>query len=95
MGILFNGKEQRIFLNTEEYKKIPHELQSKKFYLDLFSNQKIDTQEIYLTTMKINNLLHFKFGVNDYYDRFLCSWMSFFVFIFYSWVLKLHIYLCR
>lgn len=71
VGILFNGKEQRIFLNTEEYKKIPHELQSKKFYLDLFSNQKIDTQEIYLTTMKINNLLHFKFGVNDYYDRMI------------------------
>lgn len=69
VGILYNGKEQRIFLNTDEYKKIPNELQTKKFYLDLFSNQKIDTQQIYLTTMKINNLLHFKFGVNDYYDR--------------------------
>jgi type I restriction enzyme M protein len=71
VGILYNGKEQRIFLNEDEYTKIPHGLQSKNFYLDLFSNQKIDTQQIYLTTMKINNLLHFKFGVNDYYDRMI------------------------
>lgn len=71
VGILYSGKEQRIFLNTDEYKKIPNELQKKKFYLDLFSNQKIDAQQIYLTTMKINNLLHFKFGVNDYYDRMI------------------------
>lgn len=59
VGILYNGKAQRIFLNTDEYKKIPHGLQNKKFYLELFSNQPIDTQEIYLTTMKINNLLHY------------------------------------
>lgn len=71
VGILYNGKEQRIFLNTDEYKKVPNELQNKKFYLDLFSNKKIDTQQIYLTTMKINNLLHYKFGVNDYYDRMI------------------------
>ena len=73
IGILFNGKDQRVFLNDDEYEKVPNELQSKKFYLDLFSNQKIDTQEIYLTTMKINNLLHFSFGVNDYYDRMIFS----------------------
>lgn len=71
VGILYNGKEQRVFLNTDEYKKSPNELQEKKFYLELFSNEKIDTQQIYLTTMKINNLLHYKFGVNDYYDRMI------------------------
>ena len=71
VGVLYNGKEQRIFLNGEEYSKAPQELQPKKFNLELFSNQKIDTQQIYLTTMKINNLLHFKFGVNDYYDRMI------------------------
>lgn len=71
VGILYNGKEQRIFLNADEYTDVPHELQAKDFYLDLFSDQKIDTQQIYLTTMKINNLLHFKFGVNDYYDRMI------------------------
>ncbi len=71
VGILYNGKEQRIFLNEEEYKDVPNELQTKAFYLDLFSDQKIDTQEIYLSTMKINTLLHYKFGVNDYYDRMI------------------------
>ena len=71
VGILYNGKEQRIFLNKTEYEKAPHDLQKKAFYLELFFDQKINTQQIYLTTMKINNLLHFKFGVNDYYDRMI------------------------
>lgn len=71
VGILYNGKDQRIFLNQDEYKKVPYGLQKKEFYKDLFFNQKIDTKQIYLTTMKINNLLHFKFGVNDYYDRMI------------------------
>lgn len=71
VGILYNGKEQRIYLNQGEYENVPHGLQKKGYYIDLFSNQEIDTQQIYLTTMKINNLLHFKFGVNDYYDRMI------------------------
>lgn len=71
VGILYNGKSQRVFLNNEEYIDAPLDLQNKNFYLDLFINQEIDTQQIYLTTMKINNLLHFKFGVNDYYDRMI------------------------
>lgn len=71
VGILYNGKEQRVFLNNDECKKVPMGLQHKIYYLDLFTNQAIDTQQIYLTTMKINNLLHYKFGVNDYYDRMI------------------------
>ena len=71
VGILYNGNAQRVFLNKEEVEDIPEELQNKSYYLDLFCNQEIDTQEIYLTTMKINNILHYKFGVNDYYDRMI------------------------
>ena len=71
VGILYNGKEQRVFLNKDEIKDVPKELQNQEYYLDLFSNEEIDTQEIYTTTMKINNLLHYKFGVNDYYDRMI------------------------
>lgn len=71
VGILYNGKKQRIFLNEEEYNNAPNDLQHKKFYTDLFLNEEIDTKQIYLTTMKINNLLHYKFGVNDYYDRMI------------------------
>jgi len=69
IGILYNGIDQRIFLNKDEIIKKPTDLQHKDFYLDLFTNKPIDTQQIYLTTKKINDLLHFKFGVNDYYDR--------------------------
>ena len=71
VGILYNGKDQRVFLNKEEYDKAPQVLQNKKFYLELFSNDPIDAQQIYLTTMKINNILHYKFGVNDFYDRMI------------------------
>ncbi|EHI75007.1 type II DNA modification methyltransferase [Streptococcus criceti] len=69
VGILFNGIHTRVFLNDEEQVDTPKKLQTKSFYTELFNNFEIDTNKIYLTTMKINNLLHFKFGLNDYYDR--------------------------
>lgn len=69
VGILYNGNETKVFLNEKEKVDIVKELQSKEFYKDLFDDFEIDTQHIYLTTMKINNILHYKFGVNDYYDR--------------------------
>lgn len=71
VGILYNGVEQRVFMNKDEMLKKPNVLQNKNYYLDLFTNKPIDTQQIYLTTKKINDLLHFKFGVNDYYDRMI------------------------
>lgn len=69
VGILYNGVETKVFLNETEKDNAPKDLQSKDFYKDLFNDFEIDTRQIYLTTMKINNLLHYKFGVNDYYDR--------------------------
>lgn len=69
VGILYNGEDTKVFLNDKEKVGITKELESKSFYIDLFEDFEIDTQKIYLTTMKINNLLHYKFGVNDYYDR--------------------------
>lgn len=72
VGILYNGLCQRIFLNKEEMTEgVPRKLQPKEYYTDLFNNIHIDTQQIYLMTMKINNLLHYSFGVNDYYDRMI------------------------
>ena len=69
VGILFNGIKQKVFLNGTEKPDIAVTLQGKNYYLELFEDFEIDTKQIYLTTMKINNLLHYKFGVNDYYDR--------------------------
>lgn len=71
VGILYNGVEQRVFMNKDEMLKKPNVLQNKNYYLDLFTNKPINTQQIYLITKKINDLLHFKFGVNDYYDRMI------------------------
>ena len=69
VGLLYNGHYTRVFLNENENTRITNDLQNKEFYLNLFSDFEIDTKQIYLITMKINNLLHYKFGVNDYYDR--------------------------
>lgn len=69
IGILYNGIETKVFLNEKEKTDGTKNLESKEYYIDLFDDFEIDTKEIYLTTMKINNLLHYKFGVNDYYDR--------------------------
>lgn len=69
VGIIYNGQIAKVYLNGKEDTTITNELQSKDFYIELFEDFEIDTQQIYLTTMKINNLLHYKFGVNDYYDR--------------------------
>ena len=69
VGILYNGEETAVFLNGERRENTPKDLQPKDYYKDLFDDFEIDKRQIYLTTMKINNLLHFQFGVNDYYDR--------------------------
>jgi hypothetical protein ELI_2923 len=69
VGILYNGIKTKVYLNDELQKDVPDTLQSKDYYKELYEEIEIDTQKIYLTTMKINNLLHFKFGLNDYYDR--------------------------
>ena len=69
VGILYNGISTKVFLNEKEKSDVTNVLQSKSFYKELFNDFEIDTRQIYLTTMKINNLLHYKFGVNDYYDR--------------------------
>lgn len=69
VGILYNGCDAKIFLNEDERGDITSVLQQKEFYFNLFNDFEIDSNQIYLVTMKINNLLHYKFGMNDYYSR--------------------------
>lgn len=46
VGILYNGKEQRIFLNEEEMiENIPAVLQPKSYYTELFNVEEIDSFE--------------------------------------------------
>lgn len=70
VGIIWNGKDIKVFKNKEEI-ETPRTLQHKQYYLDLFKNDYIDKSKIYSLTKKINNLLHFKFGIKNLYHRMI------------------------
>lgn len=68
IGVLYNGREVRAFIDDEEI-EIKNELQNKEYYLGLFNENKIDKQKIYSLTKKINDCLHFEFGIKNLYSR--------------------------
>ena len=57
-GILYNGKDCRVFLNFEEVPSPASTLQRLEYYARLFLPDTIDKGRIYDLTMKINNCLH-------------------------------------
>ena len=73
VGILYNGNDTRIFLDgnlEEELNGV--ELQNKQYYLDLVEDRELlDKNAIYAVTQRINNNLHFKFGMTDLQDRMI------------------------
>lgn len=71
VGILWNGVEQRVFLGTDELDDVSNTLQDKKYYISLFTSEKIDKNHIYEVTQRINNNLHFNFGMTDLQDRMI------------------------
>ena len=81
VGILYNGKKQNVFKydgttmnHSEKISQaggMPNELQHKSYYLALFNENKIDKQKIYDLTRKINDCLHFKFGIKNLYHRMI------------------------
>lgn len=70
IGILYNGCDVAVYKNKE---LIPSAktLQAKQYYLDLFKENNIDKNKIYSLTKKINDLLHFKFGIKNLYHRMI------------------------
>ena len=56
-GILYNGKDIRVFLNLEEMELPASKLQRLDYYTKLFVPNSIDKSRIYDLTMKINNCL--------------------------------------
>ena len=70
IGILFNGsdtiviKDGQIFSNNIQ-------LQDKNYYIGLFNNIPLDKQKIYSTTKTINDILHFKFGIQNLKHRMI------------------------
>lgn len=62
IGILYNGEDVVVYKNLEQIKTV-NTLQNKEYYLSLFKENKIDKQQIYNLTKKINDSLHFQFGI--------------------------------
>ena len=70
IGILYNGIDVMVFLNNEKI-ETTNTLQNKKYYLALFTQNKIDKKKIYSLTKKINDSLHIDFGIKNLYHRMI------------------------
>lgn len=70
IGILYNGIDTKVFKNKIEI-KTSNILQNKEFYLKLFKEDYIDKNRIFTLTKKINENLHFKFGIKNLYHRMI------------------------
>lgn len=70
-GILYNGKECRVFMNLDEVSSSASALQKFEYYTRLFIPDAIDKKKIYDLTKKINNCLHTEFGIKNLNHRMI------------------------
>ncbi len=70
IGILYNGIDIQVFKN-EELVEGQTTLLNKEHYLGLFEKNTIDKQKIYSLTKKINDSLHFGFGIKNLNHRMI------------------------
>ncbi len=70
IGILYNGIDIQVFKN-EELVEGQTTLLNKEQYLGLFEKNTIDKQKIYSLTKKINDSLHFGFGIKNLNHRMI------------------------
>ncbi|MBO7725878.1 MAG: SAM-dependent DNA methyltransferase [Thermoguttaceae bacterium] len=70
VGLLHNGYATAGFFNNDPI-DVPDEIQRKSFYINLVNDQKIDKQKIFETTKRINDNLHFRFGIDNLYHRMI------------------------
>lgn len=70
VGVLYNGDEVRAFKCLDEV-HVSRELQNVRYYLDLYTPGAIDKEHIYELTARINDCLHFEFGVKNLYHRMI------------------------
>lgn len=72
VGVLYNGDDTRVFKGDEEYKGDGSKvLQNIEYYISLFNVDHIDKEHIYELTARINNCLHFEFGIRNLYHRMI------------------------
>ena len=70
VGILYNGEDIRVFKNGDEIDTIK-QLQRLEYYVSLYTVSTIDKEHIYELTARINNCLHFEFGIKNLYHRMI------------------------
>ncbi len=70
IGILYNGDDTIVF---KDETRLENEtaLQNKEHYLGLFAENSIDKQKIYNLTKRINDSLHYDFGINNLKHRMI------------------------
>lgn len=71
VGVLYNGKDSRVFMNDVEVPNPASPLQHLQYYKKLYIIDTIDKTKIYELTRKINNCLHKEFGVKDLNHRMI------------------------
>ena len=70
VGILYNGSDSMVYKN-EELLLNEETLHNKEHYLGLFERNTIDKQKIYALTKRINDALHFRFGIKNLNHRMI------------------------
>ncbi len=70
IGILWNDIDIMVYKDGKKLKNEKY-LQNKEYYLGLYEENKIDINRIYNLTKRINDSLHFDFGVKDLYHRMI------------------------
>lgn len=83
IGILYNGidvyaikserKANKKELVWSEIDNLAPALQNKAYYIALFKEDKINKQQIYSLTKKINDCLHVQFGIKNLYHRMIIT----------------------
>lgn len=70
VGVLYNGKDIRVFRGDEEIEATDR-IEKISYYLGLYQADSIDKERIYELTARINNSLHFDFGIKNLYHRMI------------------------
>ncbi len=70
VGILYNGSDIMVYKNGNLLQE-ETELHNKEHYLGLFDKNTIDKQKIYSLTKRINDALHFRFGIKNLNHRMI------------------------
>lgn len=70
VGILYNGIEVEVWRDGECI-ETSFDLHEKEYYCELLAKGEVDKEQIYNLTKRINDCLHFDFGIKNLYHRMI------------------------